>query len=761
MSTSGQFIPPAEVQFDVPAGKARRKSYRLLRWVIIGVPVLVLLGISAFVASVLNDLPPLTAIENPEQNLSSLVYTADGQLLRSFFDEEHRISVEQHEISPFVFGALIATEDARFYQHNGIDPEALFAMVKDRISGKGLRGASTITMQLARNLYNEQVGRTRSANRKIKEMIVAVILERKFTKDEIITAYLNTVSFVGNTYGIQNAAQVYFKKDAKDLGPEEAALLVGLLKAPDEYNPKRHPEKSLTRRNLVLQLMVAHKDITQAECDSLKAIPIDLEDYRMEDHNTTIAPYFTEHLRQWLKAWCEERGLNMYKDGLRIHTTIDSRMQRYAETSVDEHLTKFQKVFRDHIDGHEPWLKDTNFLPEVQHRSHRYIAGKRAGKSDDEIEREWNTPIKMQIFGWDTIRDTVLSPWDSLKYYCKFLETGFMAIDPTNGHIKAWVGGIDHRFFQYDHVYLGKRQVGSTFKPFVYAAAFENGNTPCDKELNQPVTFKMGPGQKDWVPKNADGKVGGYMTMREGLASSQNLITARVLKRISPETVCEWAHNCGIRTKLDCVPALILGTTELSVYELVGAYATFVNHGIWNEPIFVTRIEDRHGTVIQEFTGDHKEALSEFTAYMMLNMLMGVVRERGGTGGRLISQYKLYNEIGGKTGTTQKQSDGWFVGVTPNLCAGAWVGCSERTMRFRSITNGQGAAMALPIYGLFMQKVYADSTIMLPKDPFERPRGFDVELDCRKYRSPTISVDDSDSLNMIFNSVMDPDKDDN
>jgi penicillin-binding protein 1A len=337
----------------------------------------------------------------------------------------------------------------------------------------------------------------------------------------------------------------------------------------------------------------------------------------------------------------------------------------------------------------------------------------------------------MRIFSWKGVKDTILSPWDSLVYYAKFLETGFISIDPTNGQVKAWVGGLDQRFFKYDHVYTGKRQVGSTFKPFVYTAAMDNGFTPCDIQLNQPVFFYNDRGDMIWSPKNADGKVGGYMTLRKGLATSTNLITARVMKALGPRLVCEWAHKMGIQSELDCVPSLCLGTTDLSVYELVGAYTTFANKGIWNQPIFVSRIEDQYGNVLASFAPESREAIKENTAYLMLNMLMGTVREAGGTGGRVQFQYKIYNEVGGKTGTTQNHSDGWFVGVTPYLVSGAWVGCSDRRVRFRSITYGQGASMALPIWGYYMQSVYGDSTIGLPKDPFEKPKDFDMDLSCK------------------------------
>ncbi|MFN8394666.1 MAG: transglycosylase domain-containing protein [Bacteroidia bacterium] len=720
-------------KFEQAKSKAGRKWFRFFRFMILGFVGTVVLAIVGVVLIALSDMPPMDVIENPHSELSTRIYSADGMVLRDLFDEKNRVSVKMEDISPHVINALVATEDVRFREHSGIDPQSFFAIAKEVLSGNRPRGGSTVTMQLARNLY-EMIGRERSIWRKLKEMVVAVVLEREFTKEEILVAYLNTVSFVGNTYGIQNGANEYFGKDADSLKIEEAAMLVGLLKATDKYNPRRFPDAAKNRRNTILELMGAQGFVPSGwSLDSLKSLPINVRE-RSDYRDLGLAPYFTEHLREWLKEWCKTTGHDPYRDGLKIYTTIDSRMQRYAEESVSEHLKWLQGVFNKHIDGKEPWVKDSTFLTDIMKLSTRYHSARAAGLNMDEIMEEFHTPIKMDLFAWDRqVRDTLISPWDSLKYYAKFLETGFMAVDPTNGHIKAWVGGINHRFFKYDHVYTGKRQVGSTFKPFVYCAAFDNGSSPCDVELNQPVFFYNDLGKQIWAPKNADGKIGGFMTLRRGLATSTNLITARVMKRIGPHVVCEWAKKMGIESPLDCVPSLALGTTDLSVFELTGAYGTFANKGIYNRPMFVTRIEDRNGNVLADFYPEGREAISEKTAYMMIDMLRGVVNEPGGTGGRLRSRYKLNMDIGGKTGTTQNQSDGWFMGVTPYMVGGTWVGCSDRRMRFRSLEYGQGASLALPIFGLFMSKVYADSTIGLPKDRFPVPSNFDVELDCSKY----------------------------
>lgn len=738
---------------DIP--KSHNRIFRIFRFIFLGM-FLFVIGIAWwFISDVSENLPPLDAIENPQTDLSTQIFTADGVLLRSLYSEEHRISVKLDQISHHVLNALIATEDIRFYKHSGIDPQSFFAILGDKLQGKKLRGGSTITMQLSRNLY-DQVGRERTIFRKLKEMVVAVVLEKNFTKMEILAAYLNTVSFVGNTFGIQNGAQEYYGKDAEFLTLEESAMLVALLKGTNQYNPRKYPDAALLRRNTILNKMNEEGFIDDGiDIDSVKALPLGVNT-RSDYRNLGMAAYFTEHLRGWLKKWCKENGYDPYKDGLKVYTTVDSRMQKYAEEAVTDHLSKLQPIFDKHISGREPWIKkDTTFLYRAMRKSYRYIAAKKLGNNQEEILKEFKTPIKMDVFSWKgEIRDTMMSPWDSLQYYARFLETGFTAIDPANGHIKAWVGGIGHKYFKYDHVYQGKRQVGSTFKPFVYAAGFDNGLTPCDLELNQPVFFYNNKGKMIWSPKNADGKIGGYMTLRRGLATSTNMITARVMKRIGPQLVCEWARKMGIQTDLDCVPSLALGTTDLSVYELTGAYCTFANKGVWNQPLFVTRIEDQNGNIIADFNTISQEAISDDIAYMMIDMLKGVVTEPGGTGGRLRSRFKLTNEIGGKTGTTQNHSDGWFMGVTPYLVGGTWVGCSDRTMRFRSLRYGQGASLALPVFGHFMQKVYADTTINMPKDAFKEPNNFEIELDCEKYDYDRDGDWKSDSLSPSFRSIM-------
>ena len=741
--------------FD-PAFKPYRKFFFI-------VTLSALLAFIGFVSYVILTMPDLQRdIENPQMDISTQIYASDldetGRhvLIGNFYFNEFRENVNLDSISPNVINALIATEDKRFYDHSGIDLKGLFVVVFDAFTKASFRGASTITMQLARNLYDQQTGYDLEQKdeleggsrwidskylRKIKEMIVAVVLERLYTKEEILNSYLNTVSFGGNTYGIQAGAKVYFGKHCAQLDVHEAAMLIGMLKGTSRYNPiisVKTRERSLTRRNTVIALMrdtnFLHPDTAkmyQEKDLSVKYSPI--------NHNSGMATFFREYLRKELKKWAKNSGFNLYTDGLKIYTTIDSRMQKYAEEAVAEHLSTLQPIFDQHIKGKEPWKTDKSILTRAMRQSYRYMHAKHVvNKSEAEIKKEFNQAIPMQVFTWEngkrSHKDTIMSPMDSLMYYNKFLETGFVSIDPTNGHIKAWVGGIDHNYFQYDHVKQGKRQVGSTFKPFVYTAAFDNGMSPCDEKLNQPVYFYREDGSLLWAPKNADGKFGGKMTLRRAMATSVNLITAQLIKEIGPEVVVDYAHKMGIESDLEAVYSLCLGTTDLSVMELTGAYATIANRGRWNEPVFFTRIEDKHGKIIEEFKGTSREAISEETAYLMVDMLKGGVNEPGGTGGRLRFKYGIPYDIGGKTGTTQNHSDGWFMGITPKLVSGAWVGCADRSVHFRSITYGQGASMALPIWALYMKKVYADESINLPTEPFERPKSFSVELDCRKYR---------------------------
>ena len=720
-----------------PPSPKKKVRFSLPQKIVFGLTGIIGLAILSFIIYTAQDLPPLTEIENPQSSLSTQVLSADGAVLDNFYSQENRVNVKLNEISPYVIDALVATEDVRFYEHSGVDYWSIPAVVKRNMSGT-TSGGSTITMQLSRNLFNA-VSRERTISRKIKEVIVSAILEKNYTKQEIMEAYLNTVNIFGNAYGIEMASQRLFGKRAKELKLEEAAVMVGMLKGQGVFNPIRNPEKVTSRRNTVIGLMVKHNflDPQKVNVDSIKQLPLVTVEQGHE-HVRGLAPYFRQQVRSFITDWCKNNPksdgsyYDPYADGLRVYTTLDSRMQRHAEAAVREHLEDLQGKFDNHIKGREPYKSEPAILTDLQKQSQRYLNAKKAGKTQQEIDEEFDKPRQMKIFAWDGDVDTVMSPMDSLKYFARFLETGMVSLDPLTGAVKAWVGGIDFEYFKYDHVSVGKRQVGSTFKPFVYAAAIEYGRKPCDVELNQPVVFENVDGDgTDWIPKNSDGKIGGLMTLRKALATSTNLVTARLMKQIGARVVAEYANRMGIETALDPVPSLCLGTTDLSVLELTGSYGTFANQGRRVTPHFVSRIEDKKGNIIAEFNPTPRQALSEKSAYMTIQLLKGVVDEPGGTASRLRYMYKFRNEIGAKAGTTQNHSDGWFVGVTPNLVSGVWVGCADRRMRFRSIQLGQGASMALPIWALYMKRLYEDAEIGLPDDDrFPAPDGFDISLNC-------------------------------
>jgi len=724
------------------AEKKKKQSFKgwiRIFWILVLVP---LLAVSAIVWATsrgyFGELPTFEDLENPSSALASEVFSGDGELLGKYYFQ-NRTNIHYRELSPNLVNALKATEDIRFEKHAGIDfrglLRVLFKTVILQQSGSG--GGSTITQQLAKNLFpRDRISGAKLAIRKIQEWIIAVKLERNYTKEEIIAMYFNTVEFGSNSFGIKSAAQTFFNKTPAELSIDESAILVGLLKAPTYYSPVRNPENSLRRRNVVLYQMQKYKMLEQAQFDSLKALPIALK-YQAEDHNAGLATYFREYLRQYLNTWCNENPrndgtrYNIYRDGLRIYTTIDSRMQRYAEEAVREHLTDLQKVFFDHWKGRVAWAKNPEIITDGIKRTARYREMKADGVSKDSIMKVFETPVRMSVFSWNGEIDTVMSPLDSMKYYKMFLRTGLMAMEPATGHVKAWVGGADYRHFKYDMVKDGKRQVGSTFKPFVYTLAMQEGYSPCYKVPNVRVSIPLEDGTV-WSPENSDGKYGGMLSLKEALAESINSVTAFLMKQFGPQAVVDIARRMGITSQLDPYYAIGLGTPDISVYEMTGAYATFANKGVWSEPIFVTRIEDKNGVVLQDFVPRKVEALNEETAYVTLSLLKGVVEY--GTGMRLRFRYKLTNPIAGKTGTTQNQSDGWFVGITPELAAGVWVGCEDRAVHFRATHLGQGANTALPIWGLFMQKVYNDSKLALSKEDFERPENpLTIELDCSKY----------------------------
>jgi penicillin-binding protein 1A len=634
-------------------------------------------------------------------------------------------------MSPWVEKALLATEDIRFRDHSGIDPKTPFTILKDLVFHQRLRGGSSITQQLARNLYN-QVGKDNSITRKVKEAIVAVVLESRFTKDEIIQAYLNTTSFYGNTYGIEMGSQTLFSKSTHDLELHEAALMIGLLKGPSYYNPRRNVERATNRRNTVISQMAKYDLISSAAADSVEAMDLGLK-YRQGGNSRQIAPYFRDEVKREVNNILDEKvkgKYDIYTDGLKVYTTLDSRMQKYAEKAVEEHLTDLQETFETTLKGKEPWKKTPAILKNAIRQSDRYRSAQKANMRDKEIDKMFAEKVPMRIWDWkDGLVDTTLSPNDSIIHYLKMLQVGFMSMDPHTGEIKAWVGGPNYGQFKFDHVKQAKRQVGSTFKPFVYAVGMSSRHTPCDAVLDIPVSINLGNG-KVWTPSNSGGGDDGLITYYDGLAQSKNQVTAYLMKEVGPVAVCSLAHDMGITSKLDCVPSLCLGTTDLSVYEMVGAYSTFANSGTHIEPFLIRRIEDKDGNVIYDHKIEIKEAIDPETAFTMIRMMQGTADHLKGTARRLRTKYKFKNQIAGKTGTTQDNSDGWFMGMTPNLVSGVWVGCDDRRVRFRSTRYGQGANMALPIWAIYMKYIYADADIGLPAEDFTPPEGY-VEWVCK------------------------------
>ncbi len=713
-------------------------------WLIALLPLLMLLCFILYLTFFAN-LPSLEELENPRSNLASEIISSDQKVIGKYYIE-NRTNVSFEHISPHVVNALIATEDARFYTHSGVDVRALVRAITGVVRGnESSGGGSTITQQLAKMLFpREELNKVELVLRKFKEWIIAVKLEKNYTKNEIIAMYLNKFDFINNAVGIKSAARIYFDTTPDSLKIEEAAVLVGMAKNPSLFNPKRRPKNALDRRNVVLNQMKKYNYITADEYNKLKEIPLKIK-FTSEDQNEGLATYFREYLRDYMRKWCKEHkkpdgsNYNLYKDGLKIYTTINSKMQKYAEEAMQEWLSELQGKFFAHWKGRKnaPFYNMSNdevnkLMTQAMKRSERYRVLKDRNLSEEEIKENFMKPVETKLFSWKGEIDTLISPWDSMRYSKFFLQTGFMSVEPSTGFIRAWVGGINHRYFKYDHVRQGKRQVGSTFKPFVYTLAMQEQWSPCYQVPNIPVTFDL-PEGGTWSPKNSDGKYGGMMTLKKGLALSVNSITAYVMKQFGPQAVVDLARKLGIESHLDAVPSLCLGTADISVYEMVGANSTFANQGVWIEPSFITRIEDKNGNVLEEIIPKRVEAISKETAYLTLNLMKGVVDF--GTGVRLRYKYGLTNPIAGKTGTTQNNSDGWFMGITPDLVSGVWVGCEDRSAHFRSTDLGQGASMALPIWALYMKKIYADKSLKVSQDDFEKPDDLDIkiELDCSKY----------------------------
>ena len=723
-------------------------------------------------AGKLGFMPTFEELENPNNRFASEVYFADGPIMNRYFEKENRKYIEYREIPQSVIDALIATEDVRFYDHSGVDVRGLFRVAKGLLTANtSAGGGSTISQQLAKMLFPREsdLNVFELVIRKFREWVIAVRLEKSYTKEEILTMYLNKYDFLNLAVGISSAADIYFQVPLDSLKVEQAAMLVGMAKNSSYYNPVRRPELTLNRRNVVLSQMYKYDKITREECDSLKKLPLGLN-FKRVDHKEGLATYFREYLRLFMTAnkpdrkryrdlsqfrldsiawetnplygWCKKNvkvdgsHYDLYSDGLKIYTTLDSRMQKYAEEAVREHLSQdLQPLFdKEKVKKLRPPFSNDMTPTEIEEvldrsirQSERYRVLSKQGMSFKEIRKTFDQPLKMQVFTWNGIRDTVMTPLDSIKHYKSFFRSGFMVMQPQTGYIKAYVGGPDYRYFMYDMVSAGKRQVGSTIKPILYTLAMQEGLGPCDKVPNIPQTFILPTGEP-WSARGGTKRQGEMVTLRWGLANSENNISAWVLKQFTPEAVAQMAHKMGITSFIDPVPSVFLGTAEITVKEMVAAYSIFANKGVYNSPLPVYRIEDKYGNVLQEFRPESREVITENTAYLMCNLLEGVVT--GGTGVRLRYKYKLMNPMGGKTGTTQKHADGWFMGVTPDLVGGVWVGAEDRSIHFQNLANGQGASMALPIWAKFLLKAYADPRLKMSDRPFDRPAGINKRLDC-------------------------------
>ena len=700
-------------------------------------------------------LPSFQDLENPQTNLATEVISADGVTIGKYA-KENRTPIKFKEIPQNLVQALIATEDERFYEHSGIDFRGTARAVVKLGSGGG---ASTITQQLAKNLFtkNASSNKIKRVLQKLKEWVVAIKLERQYTKEEIISMYLNTQDFIFNAVGIRSASRIYFGKEAKDLDVQESAIIVAMLKNPRQYNPNRKisKQKSLERRNVVFSQMGKNGFLTEEQKDSLRSLPLKIN-FTPESHSDGYATYFRSHLQKVMRDWVKNNPkpdgeyYDIFKDGLKIYVTIDSRIQKYAEEAVKEHMANLQSYFfaeqkynkkapfydidKEQIDG---------ILERAKRNSDRYYRLKAAGISKKEIDKIFDTKTDMSVFSWKGTIDTIMSPNDSIKYYKFFLRSGLVSIEPQTGYIKAWVGGIDNKHFSYDAVSQQKRQVGSTFKPFVYATAINQlSMSPCEEFPNIRYTIPTGKYGliQDWTPENSDNEYGGMLTIKEALAGSVNTISARLIDMVDPENVVRLAKAAGIETPIKPMPSIALGAVDLSLLEMTSAYSTFANKGLRVEPMIITRIEDKNGTVLKDFTPKTQEVLSEESAYVIIDLLKGVTN--AGSGIRLRSDYtsagkvatgfpyNFTNPIAGKTGTTQNQSDGWFMGMVPNLVTGVWTGGEDRATHFRGILKGQGATMALPSWAIFMRKCYADKSLNISKHDFERPKNMTININC-------------------------------
>ena len=711
---------------------------------------------------VFGTLPSFEELENPENNLATEVISIDGKTLGKYA-YENRTPVKFKDLPENLVNALVATEDERFFDHSGVDIKATVRAVV--MMGKD-GGGSTITQQLAKLLFHGEGSKSLPERilQKVKEYVIAVKLERQYTKNEIITMYLNKYDFLNLAVGIRSASRIYFGKEPIDLKPAESAMLIGMLKNASYYNPLRREDLVKNRRNTVLGQMYKNDFLTEEQKDSLQNTKLNLNINR-EGHSDGYATYFREYLRDFMKTWIKENKkpdgseYNLHRDGLKIYVTIDSKMQQYAEEAMAEHMANLQRVFAKEqkknknapfYDLDEAQVETT--IEQAMKRSNRWIRMKSNGNSDEEIRASFNKKTDMRVFTWKGELDTIMSPRDSIFYYKHILRAGLLSIEPQTGHVKAWVGGINYKHFQFDAVKQQKRQVGSTFKPFVYATAINQLNlSPCQKFPNTPYTISKEKYEmpEDWTPKNADNKYGGEMTLKKALANSVNVITAQLIDMVNPKNVVTLARSAGIESDIPEVPSIALGSVDLSLYEMVGAYATFANKGLRINPMMILKIEDKNGTVLEQFIPTSKEVLSEESAYVVVNLLEGVTQS--GSGIRLRGKwgsypdnivtgypYEFTNPIAGKTGTTQNQSDGWFMGMVPNLASGVWVGGEDRATHFKRITQGQGATMALPIWALYYKKMYADPTLTISTGEFERPEDLSIDVDCGKTGSESV-----------------------
>ena len=730
----------------------------------------------------LGEMPTFERLENPQTNLATEIISSDGKTLGKFYLDDNRTPVSYDELPDNLVNALVATEDARYFEHSGIDARGTLRAIVF-LGAKG--GASTISQQLSKLLFTKRIsgGVAGRIVQKVKEWVIAIRLERQYTKEEIIAWYLNTYDFINNADGIRSASRIYFGKEPKDLKTEESAVLVGMLKNSSLYNPLRREELVLNRRNTVLGQMAKYDFITEKEKDSLQELKMDIN-FTPESHRDGLATYFRMYLQGFLNDWIDQNPKpaaegerdrwNIYLDGLKVYTTVDYRMQKNAEEAVKEHMKRLQKEFfhqnTPERNSTAPFLElnpeETNRIMErAMKNSERWRIMKANGKSDNEIRASFTEKTEMTVFDWNSEteeKDTIMTPLDSIRYYKTFLRAAMMSMEPQTGHVKAWVGGLNYKHFQYDNVIQGARQAGSTFKPFVYAAAIDQLRlSPCDSLPDSQYCIEAGKhgNPEPWCPKNADGKFSGSMyTLKRALANSVNSVTAQLIDRVGPKPVVAIAKDLGIKGEILEVPSIALGTPDLNVYEMVGAYGTFVNQGVFVKPVMVTRIEDKNGTVLYEYVPETKDVLSKEVAYAMVNLMEGVTQ--GGSGTRLrhssnIDQtvykeiitgypYEFTNPIAGKTGTTQNQSDGWFMGMVPNLVTGVWVGGEDRATHFKTIAYGQGASMALPIWALYMKSNYADEDLGVSMAEFPEPEELTISVDCSKETEESIEKDKLD-----------------